>query len=66
MTLSALITLESILFDEKPYPGIILDVDDGDVKTKRMASLRKKIDFFWPAPRDDINWYKGNQLLADT
>ena len=29
-----------VLYDEKPYPGIILDVDDdGDVQIKCMASL---------------------------
>ena len=43
-------TKESIVFDENPYPGIILDVDDGDVKTKCMASLGKKINFFGQHP----------------
>ena len=59
-----------IVYDEKPYPGIIFDVDDGDVKIKCMASL-EKIYFFGQHPRYTIKicfvfhltlecWYYGS------
>jgi len=52
-----------VLYDEKPYPGMILDAESGEIKVKCMASLGRN-RFIWPTPRDDINWYGGDQVLS--
>jgi hypothetical protein len=51
-----------VLYDEKPYPGIIVDTDDNEVEVQVMYSIGKN-RFFWPLI-DDVLWYKKEQLVT--
>lgn len=52
-----------VIYDEKPYPGEIISVDDDDVKVKCMHSLGRN-KFFWPTIRLDINEYCQDDILC--
>ncbi|RXM28486.1 hypothetical protein EOD39_9725 [Acipenser ruthenus] len=50
-------------YDEQPYPGVILEVEEHNVKVKCMH--RNGVNkFYWPSPRDDINWYGDDQIVC--
>lgn len=50
-------------YDEQPYPGIIQEVENHNIKIKCMH--RNGINkFFWPSPRDDIHWYSDDQVIC--
>ncbi len=52
-----------VQYDDEPYPGIILQVEENNVKVKCMH--RNGVNkFFWPSPRDDINWYGDDQIMC--
>ena len=49
-------------YESKPYPWIILAVDDEDIEVKVMHSVWKN-RFFWPMI-DDILWYKPDDVIG--
>jgi hypothetical protein len=50
-------------YNEQPYPGIILEVEEHNVKVKCMH--RNGVNkFYWPRTRDDINWYGDDQIVC--
>ncbi|KAL7379514.1 hypothetical protein ABVT39_000587 [Epinephelus coioides] len=50
-------------YDDDPYPGIILEVEEHNVKVKWMH--RNGINkFFWPSLREDVNWYEDDQIMC--
>lgn len=50
-------------YDEQPYPGVILDVEEHNVKVKCMH--RNGVNkLYWPSPRDDINCYGDDQIVC--
>ncbi|XP_053472676.1 uncharacterized protein LOC128602725 isoform X1 [Ictalurus furcatus] len=52
-----------VRYDDEPYPGIILKVEENNVEVKCMH--RNGVNkFFWPSPRDDINWYHDDQIMC--
>ncbi|KAK2892368.1 hypothetical protein Q8A67_012356 [Cirrhinus molitorella] len=52
-----------VQYDDDPYPGIILQVEENNVKVKCMH--RNGVNkFFWPTPRDDVNWYSDDQIMC--
>ena len=51
-----------VLYDGKPYPGEIQDVDDDSVEVKTMNRVGNN-RFFWPA-RDDRIWYDYDKVLT--
>ena len=50
-----------VTYDGHPYPGIITDEDNDEVKVKCMHPLGPN-RFFWP-PRDDICWYYKDDVI---
>ncbi|KAL3991641.1 mitochondrial fission process protein 1 [Sarotherodon galilaeus] len=51
-----------INYDGEPYPGIILEVEE-DVKVKCMHKNGTN-KFHWPSPREDITWYRDDQVVC--
>ena len=51
-----------VKYDNTPYPGIIVDVDEDDLEIKVMHRIGRN-RFFWPA-MDDVLWYKPSQLIT--
>jgi len=52
-----------VIYDQIPYPGEILNVDEGEVEVSCMKSLgRNKI--CWPSPKKDINWYTDGDVTC--
>ncbi|ROI70160.1 hypothetical protein DPX16_0511 [Anabarilius grahami] len=52
-----------VQYDDDPYPGIILQVEENHVKVKCMH--RNGVNkFFWPSPRDDVNCYGDDQIIC--
>lgn len=52
-----------INYDNDAYPGIILEVEEESVLVKCMC--RNGINkFYWPSPREDINWYADQQIIC--
>lgn len=52
-----------ISYDDDAYPGIILEVEEQSVLVKCMG--RNGINkFYWPSPREDINWYADQQIIC--
>ncbi|KAI3367244.1 hypothetical protein L3Q82_008297 [Scortum barcoo] len=50
-------------YDDEPYPGIILQLEENNVKVKCMHGNGVN-KFFWPSPRDDVNWYSDEQIMC--
>lgn len=50
-------------YDYNPYPGIILQVEENNVKVKCMHCSGVN-EFFWPRPRDDVIWYSDDQIMC--
>lgn len=51
-----------VSYEEKPYPGVIVAVDDEDIEVKVMHSIGKT-RFFWPR-MDDVLWYKSSDVVT--
>lgn len=51
-----------VVYDGKPYPGVVVDVDAEELKVKCMHRIGQN-RFFWP-PRDDVCWYKYDDILT--
>lgn len=52
-----------VLYDDNPYPGIIMAVEENNVQVNCMH--RNGINkFFWPCPRRDLSWYVESQVLC--
>ncbi len=49
-------------YDNDPYPGIILEVED-DIRVKCMHRNGTN-KFYWPCPPDDISWYRDDQIVC--
>ena len=50
-------------YDKQPYPGVILEVEEHNVQVKCMH--RNGVNkFYWPSPRNDINWYGDDQIVC--
>ena len=52
-----------VMYDDKPYPGVIMSVDEDDVEVKCMHTLGKNM-FFWPSIRDDISICTPNVMSS--
>ncbi|XP_060793778.1 uncharacterized protein LOC132896752 [Neoarius graeffei] len=52
-----------VQYDNTPYPGIILQVEEGSVQVKCMHSNGVNM-FYWPSPRDDVTWYEDGQIMC--
>lgn len=52
-----------VQYDNSPYPGIILQVEEGSVQVKCMHSNGVNM-FYWPSPRDDVTWYEDRQVMC--
>jgi hypothetical protein len=50
-------------YDNKPYPGIIRNIDESDVEVQCMHSVGKN-RFFWPEKNIDVCWYPFDKVLA--
>lgn len=56
-----------VKYEEKPYPGIVVDVDESEVYVQCMHSVCKSqenIWFYWPKTIKDICWYEMENVLA--
>lgn len=55
-----------VKYDEQPYPGIILMVEEQNVKIKCMhrSSKYDLNKFYWPSPIEDVNWYGEDQVMC--
>jgi len=56
-----------VRYDNKPYPGRILDIDEGDVTVECMHCIGGKADrnrFYWPDKVKDICSYTFNNVLS--
>ena len=51
-----------VLYDNKPYPGIIQDVGEDEVEVKAMHSIGRN-RFFWPMLYD-VLWYSQSQIVT--
>lgn len=49
-------------YENRPYPGIILDVDDDQLEVQVMHSIGVN-RFFWPL-KVDIIWYKKDKVIT--
>lgn len=50
-------------YDNKAYPGIIIEVEEHNIMVKCMH--RNGINkFFWRSSREDITWYADRQILC--
>lgn len=52
-----------VSYDEQPYPGIIIEVEEHSIKVKCMHKNGVN-KFFWPSPREDVNWYGDEQIVC--
>lgn len=50
-----------VRYDDEPYPGIILQLEENNIKVMHRNGVNK---FFWPSPRDDVNWYSDDQIMC--
>ena len=48
--------------DEKPYPGLVLNVDTADVLVRCMHRAGQN-RFYWPST-EDVCWYNKDQIVA--
>ncbi|MEQ2216425.1 hypothetical protein XENOCAPTIV_015974 [Xenoophorus captivus] len=50
-------------YDDAPYSGIILQLEEDNIKVKCMHrnGLNK---LFWPSPRNDVSWYSDDQIMC--
>ncbi len=51
-----------VSYDGAPYPGLVVDTDNGDVEVKCMHRIGDN-RFFWPT-RNDVCWYAPEMILA--
>ena len=51
-----------ILYNGKPYPGIVVDIDAEDVKVNCMHRAGQNL-FFWPL-RDGLCWYMYDDIVT--
>lgn len=52
-----------VRYDDQPYPGIILEVEEYNIKVKCMHRNGAN-RFFWPSPKEDVNWYGDDQIMC--
>ncbi|KAG9266449.1 hypothetical protein AMEX_G19077 [Astyanax mexicanus] len=52
-----------VQYDNTPYPGIILQVEEGSVQVKCMRAKGINL-FYWPSLREDVNWYEDDQIMC--
>lgn len=50
-----------VKYDQKPFPGIIVDVDDGEIEVQVMHSVGRN-RYFWPR-LDDVLWYTKDNFV---
>ncbi|KAL7407295.1 hypothetical protein ABVT39_006367 [Epinephelus coioides] len=52
-----------VRYDDDPYPGIIMAVEENNIQVNCMH--RNGVNkFFWPGPRKDVSWYADSQHAA--
>ncbi len=51
-----------VQYDGEPFPGLVVDVDDGEIEVKCLHKNGHN-RFFWPRIEDKI-WYSMDQLVA--
>ena len=51
----------AVLYDDRPYPGIIQDVDSGEIEVKFLHIIGEN-RCFWPL-LDDVIWYKFPKMV---
>ena len=51
-----------VLYDDQPFPGLVVDVDHTDVEVK---CLNKVVNnrFYWPQI-DDVCWYSKDKVVS--
>ena len=59
----------AVLYDGKPYPGVVLDYDEQDIQVSCMHQIGRPKNisehrYFWPKPIEDICWYPLYNLVA--
>lgn len=53
------------MYNNKPYPGMILDVEGTDVQISCLHKIgRKTENCFWPKKIKDIFWYDYQDLIC--
>lgn len=52
-----------VRYDDQPYPGIILEVEEHNIKVKCMHRNGTN-RFFWLNPKEDVNWYGDDQIMC--
>ena len=51
-----------VMYNEKPYPGLVLNVDTDDVSVRCMHRVGQN-RFYWPST-EDVCWYNKDQIVA--
>lgn len=51
-----------VLYDGKPYPGLVQAVDEDDLEVKAMSRIGRN-RFFWPM-FEDVVWYANTDIIA--
>lgn len=52
-----------VRYDQKAYPGMVLDVDEGELYIQCMHQVGRRNCFFWPKMKD-LLWYECENILA--
>lgn len=54
-----------VRYDDQPYPDIILEVEEHNVKIKSMhrTSRYDLNQSYWLSPIEDVNWYTDDQIM---
>lgn len=54
-----------VIYDEIPYPGRVLDVDENDLQVQVMHKVSPKLPnkYFWPL-LPDICWYHMDKVIT--
>ena len=55
-----------VQYDDQPYPGIILEVEEHNVNIKCMHRTSRYAlnKFYWPAPVVDVQWCGEDQIMC--
>ena len=51
-----------VMYDDKPYPGLVLNVDTDDILVRCMHRVGQN-RFYWPST-EDVCWYNKDQIVA--
>lgn len=56
----------AVKYDNRPYPGKVIDVDVGEIQVMCMLQVGRKMKncFFWPKKVQDICWYELQNVIS--